>query len=489
MSQRRSAFVTAIPALALLLSAAAAQERLQERQPGLQVVEPDEQDRDLRMTPVVRAVQKAADSVVSIYINHEVALAGSRAPARNVTEGQGSGVILDDTGFVITNWHVIAIALGDERYSVECKLKDGRSLKARILSHSAQHDLALLQLQMEPGARVQPVSIGRSDGLMVGETVVAIGNPQGHANTVTSGVLSAIGRSIRVQAPDGQPREYSGLLQTDAAINQGNSGGALLDITGRLVGINSAMAMGAENIGFAIPVDTMREVFETQLLSSGSLASSADAPWLGFEVEEKAGAVLLKKVVRGSPAGLADLRTGDVVESVHGDAVKTRIDFVRRLLTAASDRPFSLRLRRDGKAIEAELAPWPRAAGTTMAMTGLLLEEVRSDADRALVERVTRKFYSGTSAWRIPLFPAVLRVVRVQEGSPAAALKFEPGDVLLASVLQDRFGRERDMRVDSLRDFSALLQQFQGRTLKLVVLRGDDDLQGSLDVRSLDSDR
>ena len=137
MSQRRSAFVTALPALALLLSAAAAQERLQERQPGLQVVEPDEQDRDLRMTPVVRAVQKAADSVVSIYINHEVALAGSRAPARNVTEGQGSGVILDDTGFVITNWHVIAIALGDERYSVECKLKDGRSLKARILSHSA----------------------------------------------------------------------------------------------------------------------------------------------------------------------------------------------------------------------------------------------------------------------------------------------------------------------------------------------------------------
>ncbi len=489
MSPRLSAFVPALPVLAALLAGAAAQEPLEERKPGLQVVEPDEQDRDLRMTPVVRAVQKAADSVVSIYVNHEVALAGSRAPMRNVTEGQGSGVILDDTGFVITNWHVIAIALGDARYSVECKLKDGRALKARILSHSAQHDLALLQLQMEPGARVQPVSIGRSDGLMVGETVIAIGNPQGHANTVTSGVLSAIGRSIRVQAPDGQPREYSGLLQTDAAINQGNSGGALLDITGRLVGINSAMAMGAENIGFAIPVDTMREVFETQLLSSGSLAASADAPWLGFEVEEKSGAVLVTKVVRGSPAGIADLRVGDVVETVHGEAVKTRIDFARRLLTAATDRPFALRLRRDGKAVDAEVAPMSRAAGATMAMTGLVLEEVRADADRALVERATRMFYRGSSAWRIPLFQAALRVVRVQDGSPAAALKFEPGDVLLASVVQDRFGRERDVRIDSLPDFAAVLQQFQGRTLKLVVLRGDDDLQGSLDVRSFDAGR
>ena len=487
MSKRWTAI--ALVASSIVVAPISAQERLKERQPGLQVVEPDEQDRDLRMTPVVRAVQKAADSVVSIYVNHEVAMAGSRAPNRNVTEGQGSGVILDDTGFVITNWHVIAIALGDNRYSVECKLKDGRSLKARILSHSPEHDLALLQLQLEPKARVTPVSIGRSDSLMVGETVIAIGNPQGHANTVTSGVLSAIGRSIRVQAPDGQPREYTGLLQTDAAINQGNSGGALLDITGRLVGINNAMAMGAENIGFAIPVDTVREVFETQLLSSGSLASSADAPWLGFEVEEKAGAVVVKQVVRGSPAFAADIRIGDVVDLVSGEPIKTRIDFVRRLLTADGTRPFAIRLRRGSDALDAELQPWPRAAGAALAMTGIGLEEVRADEDRALAERASRTFYRGSNNWRVPLFAAALRVGSVQEGSPAAALKFAPGDVVIAAAITDRFGRERDMRLDSLRDFAALLQQFQGRTIKLVVLRGDDDLVGTIDVRSLDAAR
>lgn len=489
MSPRRTAFVATFAALPLLLAGAAAQERLEERKPGLQVVEPDEQDRDLRMTPVVRAVQKAADSVVSVYVNLAVATAGARNGGRAVTEGQGSGVILDDTGFVITNWHVIAMALGDERYSVECKLKDGRSIQARILSSSPQHDLALLQLQLEQGARVQPVSIGRSEGLMVGETVVAIGNPQGHANTVTSGVLSAVGRSIRVQTPDGQAREYSGLLQTDAAINQGNSGGALLDITGNLVGINSAMAMGAENIGFAIPVDTMREVFETQLLSSGSLTSSADAPWLGFEVEEKDGAIVVAKVVRGGPAAEAGIRVGDVVEQASGEPIRSRIDFVRRLLAASSDRPFALRLRRSDKGLAAEVKPMPRVAGETIAMTGLALEEVRADDDRALAEKATRAFYRGSSNWRVPLFAATLRVVSVQEGSPAAALKVQPGDVLMAAILQDRFGRERDMRLDSLRDFASLLQQFQGRTVRLVVLRGDDDLVGALDVRSLDDGR
>jgi C-terminal processing protease CtpA/Prc len=131
----------------------------------------------------------------------------------------------------------------------------------------------------------------------------------------------------------------------------------------------------------------------------------------------------------------------------------------------------------------------PRVAGETIAMTGLALEEVRADDDRALAEKATRAFYRGSSNWRVPLFAATLRVVSVQEGSPAAALKVQPGDVLMAAILQDRFGRERDMRLDSLRDFASLLQQFQGRTVRLVVLRGDDDLVGALDVRSLDDGR
>ncbi|MEQ1631831.1 MAG: trypsin-like peptidase domain-containing protein [Planctomycetota bacterium] len=479
-------------AVAMFAPALRAQEpgkALQERQPSLLVVEPDEHERDLRMTPVVRAVQKAADSVVSIYITHAQNGQGTGLAAhRNVTEGQGSGVILDENGFVITNWHVIATALGNDALSVEVKLKDGRARAARILSHSPEHDLALMQLQLQEGERVQPVSIGLSKDLMIGETVVAIGNPQGHANTVTSGVLSAIGRSIRVQAPDRTMREYSGLLQTDAAINQGNSGGALLDITGRLIGINNAMAMGAENIGFAIPVDTMREVFETQLLSSDSMTNAADAPWLGMDVEQQGEAVVVARVVRGGPAATAGIRNGDLIEAATGEPIRSRLDFTRRLLRADQDKPFALRLVRDRERIDLAPKPWSRAEGGVLAMTGLVLEEVQPSQDRELVENVTRTFWRGKRAFRVPLFGAVLRVVEVQDGSPAAALRVAPGDVLMAAEVPSRFGGWGEEPLESRRSFAGWLHQLQGRTLRVIVLRGNEDLVGTLDVRALEGD-
>jgi serine protease DegQ len=478
-------FATAVLLALPVLLRAQNQPGLQERKPGLQVVEADEQDRDLRMTPVVRAVQRAADSVVSIYLNHAVSLTGHRA----VTEGQGSGVILDDSGFVITNWHVVAPVLGDDAWSVVVRLKDGRSKEARVLSSSPTHDLALLQLQLDPGEHVQPVPIGRSNDLMVGETVIAIGNPQGHANTVTSGVLSATGRSIRVQTPDNTLREYSGLLQTDAAINQGNSGGALLDITGKLIGINNAMAMGAENIGFAIPVDTMRQVFENELLASGSFATSADAAWLGLEVEEQRGKVVVTDVTGDSPAAIAGIQPGDVLLQAEGSPLRSRLDYARRSLTADANRPFALRLSRNGREFDAAPRPWTRGAGAILGMIGLVVDEVSAEQDRRLAEKVTRMFYQGTTMWRVPMYPAVLRVRSVQDDSPAAALRVQPGDILMSSVVQDQFGRDRDLRIDSEREFAALLQQLQGRTLKLVVLRGDDDLVGTLDVRRIDAGR
>src|SRR5262249_7498359 len=156
--------------------------------------------------------------------------------------GQGSGVILDESGLVITNWHVISFLERDDAFKINVKLRSGKSYFADLLSSSAEWDLALLQLQLPQGEKVKPITLGDSDSLMIGEDVLAIGNPQGNANTVSKGILSATSRSIEVMAPDGRRRSYSGLLQTDAAINPGNSGGALLDITGRLIGINNAMA-------------------------------------------------------------------------------------------------------------------------------------------------------------------------------------------------------------------------------------------------------
>lgn len=455
---------------------------LVERNSTLQVVEPDATDRDLRTTPVVRAVQRAADSVVSIYLQHQLA---NRAEA--VTEGQGSGVILDDSGLVITNWHVVApVVLGDRRggpeLDVVVKLRDGRSRPARVLSSSAKRDLALLQLKLEDEEKVKPIEIGRSADLMIGETVIAIGNPQGHANTVTSGVLSAIDRSIRVRTPDGALREYSGLLQTDAAINQGNSGGALLDITGRLIGINNAMAMGAENIGFAIPMDSVREEFERELVQSASFAAAADAPWLGLEVSERDGALTIAEVRAGSPAATAGVQVGDVLTRIGGQEVRSSLDYVRRFFSVAADQPLQLSLRRGDRPLDVKAVPISRTQGTVLEAIGAQFTEIDAEHDPELVRKATLMLYRGTGRRRVPLLPAILQVKEVLPDSPAAAIGLREGDILLGVLSRGPFG-DTELPVSSLRDWAQVLEQQRGRSLRITILRGDRDLSGTLDVR------
>lgn len=457
------------------------QKTLAHRDGGLLVVEPAEADHELRMTPVVRAVQRTADSVVSVYLQAEHALANGGP----VTEAQGSGVILDESGLVITNWHVVAPALLDARQSgldFAVKLRDGRTRRAQVLSSSSTRDLALLQLQLDNGETVKPAEIGRTADLMIGETVIAIGNPQGQANTVTSGVLSAIDRTIQVRTPDGRVRSYSDLLQTDAAINQGNSGGALLDITGRLIGINNAMAMGAENIGFAIPMDVVRQVFEKELTQSSSFAQTSDAPWLGLEVAERDGSVVVTEVAQGSPAALVGVRSGDVLVAVDSQPLRTPIDYLRRTLAKGAGKPLPLSLRRGKDELSLEPVPVTHGNATSFVAVGAEVEEVSLEQDPTLVRKTTTAFYRGSMARRVPLFPAVLRVTRVLPDSPADSVGLRAGDVLLAVFANTRYG-ERDLPMTSLNDWSTVLQQQRGRGLKFAILRGDDDLQGTLDVR------
>ena len=465
-----------VPALSLV--ARAQDGKLVARSSPLQVVEPDANERDLRTTPVVRAVQRAADAVVSIYLQHQLTRGGA------VPEGQGSGVILDDRGLVITNWHVVApVVLGDRRngnIDVVVKLRDGRTRPARVLTSSAKRDLALLQLRLDGDEKVKPAEIGRSADLMIGETVIAIGNPQGHANTVTSGVLSAIDRSIQVRTPDGELREYAGLLQTDAAINQGNSGGALLDITGRLIGINNAMAMGAENIGFAIPMDTVRSEFERELLQSDSFASAADAPWLGFEVADRDGAVTITAVVPGSPAAQAGVLVGDLLTRVADQEVRSSLDYVRHFFGAVPRKPLPLLLRRAGKDVTVTAAPLSRDQGAVLRALGTIVDEVDIREDEELVRKATLAYYRGSNLRRVPLFPATLRLYRVDAGSPTDGV-LRAGDLILGVVARGPFG-DREAKLTSLRELAQAVEQSRGRTLRLAILRGDDDMIATLEV-------
>lgn len=482
MTFRPAAATPFLPLLLLALPAAARAQQpagLQHRNGVLQVVEADANERELRMTPVVRAVQRAADSVVSVYL---------QTPGRKpITQGQGSGVILDENGLVITNWHVIAPSLqgverGGPALEIEVKLRDGRSRRAQVLSASRNHDLALLQLRLEGDEKVKPVEIGRSNDLMIGETLIAIGNPQGHANTVTSGVLSATGREIQVGAPDGAVMTYKNLLQTDAAINQGNSGGALLDITGKLVGINNAMAMNAENIGFAIPMDVVREVFEKELVQGSSFAVAADSAWLGIDVEDRDGTVVVSDVLPGSPAAKAGVQRGDVLARIGEQPVRSGLDYQRHLIDAHVHQPLRLALRRGDH--DVQLAPEPTTAtlGTILKLVGAEFEEVTGKSDEETLRKATMAFYRSAGLGRVMMLPSTLRVVSVQSDSPAEALGLKAGDVVFAASVLYGF-RERDQPLLSLRDLAAVLQAHTGRSLKVNVLRGEQDLYGFLEVR------
>lgn len=433
----------------------------------LEGMAPDDDELDLRTTPVVRAVQRAENSVVSIYL-----LAGDHV------EGLGSGVIIDECGFVITNWHVIFPAQVDPSgRRIEVRLKNDRKYTAKLISSSPEHDLALLQLELAEDERVEPVDTGRSDSLMIGETVLAIGNPQGHANTVTVGVLSAIDRGITVRAPDGKPRRYDGLLQTDAAINQGNSGGALLDITGKLVGINNAMAQGVENIGFAIPVDTVRSVFKDVLLSSENLSNV----WIGMTIAEEGDGVVIERVTPRGPAATAGLRAGDRIEKVMGRAVGDRPAFMTQVLARlqAGDE-ITIDVERRGKDQQTSLEVLSAVERDLALQLGLEVERITADKDPELARHATRAILPNERR----VLPATLRVRRVHEGSSAAEIGVQEGDLILGTRVRSRWGMIRNFPFVTRQSLMDYAFRAGNRGMDLLVMRGGDVLEGEIAIES-----
>src|SRR5579871_5785231 len=259
-----------------------------------------------RRTPVVAAVEKVAPAVVAVATEERP----QRSPfggffgvdpdelyerPRGGGTSLGSGVIVDPRGFVITNQHVVA---GAARIHVQ--LADGRELPAQLIGADAAFDLAVLKIAARQS--LPAVQLGTARDLMPGETVIAIGNPFGLAHTVTTGVVSALHRSVKT--PD---RVYEDFIQTDAAINPGNSGGPLLNLDGELIGINTAVHRGGPGIGFAIPIDRARTIVD-DLLKFGRVRYG----WLGVEAREGRGTVVVAAVEEGSPARAAGVRAGDV---------------------------------------------------------------------------------------------------------------------------------------------------------------------------------
>ena len=262
----------------------------------------------------------------------------------------GSGFVLDEEGHVVTNQHVVAAAS-----EVTVRFADGDEAQADVVGSDPSTDVALLRLRNPGQLDLSPLPLGSTSSLDVGETVVAIGSPFGLEGTLTAGVVSALGREIR--APDGFV--IDDVIQTDAAINSGNSGGPLLDTSGRVIGINTQIQSetgGNVGIGYAVPVDTVKDIVD-RLREDGTVEHA----WLGVSIEEADEGVAIAGVVAGSPAARAGLEEGDVVVEVEGGAINSPDDLTSLVSGKRPGDRVEVRVRRDGgeRTIDVELGARP----------------------------------------------------------------------------------------------------------------------------------
>ena len=308
------------------------------------------------------AVGRATPAVVNIFTSKELprnpllrndelfrrffgdALGGETQRATNL----GSGVIVNASGYILTNHHVVAAA--DE---IEVALSDGRKLLAKVVGNDPETDLAVLRVNSES---LPAIVFGDSERLRIGDPVLAIGNPFGVGQTVTSGIVSALGRSgLHINT-------FENFIQTDAAINPGNSGGALVDAQGNLIGINTAIysrSGGSMGIGFAIPASTAKMVLD-QIVKSGAVTRG----WIGVEVQEITPALaesfklgdtrgtLIAGVLRGGPADRAGVKPGDVLVSVNNSTVSDPQNMLNVVAALQPGSSATMKLRRQAQSLE-----------------------------------------------------------------------------------------------------------------------------------------
>ena len=275
--------------------------------------------------------------------------------------GLGSGVIVSPSGYVLTNNHVI-----EEADAIEVVLNDGRRTQAKVMGTDPETDLAILKIELD---RLPVITLGDSDGLQIGDQVLAIGNPFGVGQTVTSGIVSALGRTqLGINT-------FENFIQTDAAINPGNSGGALVDIRGELMGINTAIysrSGGSMGIGFAIPTSTARSVMEA-IVKDGQVTRG----WIGVEPQDlnpelaqtfgvtREEGVIVTGVLQNGPAAQAGLQPGDVIVAVAGEPVRNVPELLSKVAMLKPGEKATITAARSDKELELTVVPGKRPPART----------------------------------------------------------------------------------------------------------------------------
>ncbi|OOE33812.1 serine endoprotease DegQ [Salinivibrio kushneri] len=360
--------------------------------------------------------------------------------------GLGSGVIVDaDKGYIVTNHHVI-----DDADQIRVQLKDGREYDATLIGSDEMSDIALLQLEEEADNLTQ-IPLADSDELRVGDFAVAIGNPFGLGQTVTSGIISALGRSgLNLE-------NFENFIQTDAAINSGNSGGALVNLNGELMGINTAILGpngGNVGIGFAIPVNMAKSLVD-QIIEYGSVrrgmlgvtgreltSELADA----FGLATKHGA-FVSQVMPESAAEEAGLEAGDIIVSVNGKSIRSFGELRAKIATLGAGKPVTLGVIRDGENLEMD---------TTLKEAS----QTQTKADNL------HKALTGAELKNHDTEPAGVEVTAIEEGSLAARYGLREGDVIV--------GLNRH-KVENLGDLRKLLED-KPSVLALNIVRDNSSL-------------
>ncbi len=374
-----------------------------------------------RRTPVVEAVEKILPSVVNIGTEQLVQVVRSDPlqrfrgelfdrmfgePAQQPTpqgyqvkHSLGSGVLIDPAGYILTNFHVIERAT-----AIRVTLVDGRPFTARLVAGDELNDLALIKI--DPPHPLAAVRFARDGDLLLGETVIALGNPFGLAHSVTVGVLSAMNREARV----GSQTIFRDILQTDAAVNPGSSGGPLVNIDGELIGVNVSIHQEGQNIGFAVPTHRVRSLLAAWL-SPRSLARLST----GLDLAERDGHLAVTAVAADGPASGSGLRPGDTVIGVNGIAIATLLDYHRALLGLGADHEVHMAYERSGEAAVGtfRLAAMPKPDGAALAGTRLGLELALPDAaDPVRGGLEVRSVRPGGPAARAGILPG-MRLTRI----------------------------------------------------------------------------
>jgi Do/DeqQ family serine protease len=421
-----------------------------------------------RETPVVKAVRAVSPAVVNISSQIQVRQAQSpfsgMAPPhlewffkdffdpgwerRYRTTSLGSGVIIDgQRGFILTNAHVVARA-----GAITVTLMDERQYEAQLVGSDPDSDLAVLRIDADQP--LPAVAMGCCDDLMIGETVIAIGNPFGFSHTVTTGVISAVNRSFRAD-----DREYYDFIQIDASINPGNSGGPLLNINGELIGINTAIYAKAQGIGFAIPIDRAQRIVN-DLIEFGEVIQA----WIGLRVQAvdprlaayldlpDSDGVLVRQVEKDSPAEKAGIASGDVIRILDGNRIADMEAYRRATAAVAPRQTLTMEVWRDGgtlsKTVRTSVYPPQKAARLAEELLGITVADITPD----LRQR-----------YRLAVSRGVV-ITAVAPDTFLAQTGVEPGDVIR---------QVGDEPVKDRQDFEkALVKQRLQNALVLLVQRG-----------------